>query len=422
MIEAPKLTAYVGVDWADREHAVSLRVNGSSTTETGVLPQTPEALAAWAIGLKARFDGHPVGVCLEQSRGALIYALSQYPWLVLYPINPKSLARYRESLYPSRAKSDPTDATLLADFLAKHKEHLRPWYAEDAETRKLRLLLENRETLVDDRTRLSNRLRDALKLYFPQALDWAGPLTHPMSWTFLLKWGTLPELQQARQKDVQNFFSAHHVRRGDQLNGLDDQIRAALPLVTDTALVDTSVLMARSLCQQLQAIQQSIDQHDGAIEALYARHPEKSLFDNLPGAGPVLGPRLVAAFGRNRERYPAATELQQFSGIAPVVEASGKRAWTHWRWAAPAFLRQTFHEFAAHSIPQCAWAKAFYELQRQRGKSHQTAVRSLAFKWIRILYRCWQDQVPYDENRYVQQLQARGSPLAKILMLQPIEV
>lgn len=410
-----KLAAFVGIDWADTEHTVCLRMEGRAEAETSVLPQKPEALAAWAAGLKERFGHRLIGVCLEQSRGALIYALSQYPWLVLYPINPKSLAKYRESLYPSRAKSDPADAVLLADFLSKHLERLRPWRAEDVETRKLRLLLENREKLVDDRTRLCNRLRAELKLYFPQALEWGGELTKPMSWAFLLKWSTLPDLQRVSKKKLLDFFYANHVRRGDQIDGLYDQVQAAKALITDAALVDTSVLMVRSLCQQLQALQTYIDRHDAEIEALYANHPEKSLFDNLPGAGNVMGPRLAAAFGRDRQRYDDAGEVQKISGIAPVVEASGKMTWTHWRWAAPSFLRQTFHEFAALSIPRCPWAKAFYNLQRQRGKGHHAAVRSLAFKWIRILYRCWKDNVPYDENRYVQQLIAHGSPLLKVL-------
>jgi transposase len=421
MNEVITLAAFIGIDWADTEHTVCLRIPGSSEMETLVLSQEPEALAEWAVGLKARFGDRPVGLCLEQSRGALIYALSQYPWLVLYPINPKSLAKYRESLYPSRAKSDPADAVLLCEFLIKHQDRLRPWRAEDADTRQLRLLLENRETLVDDRTRLSNRLRDALKLYFPQVLEWGGPLTKPMSWDFLLKWNTLPEIQKVNKKKLLNFFYAHQVRRGDQINGLYERVQSAQALVTDRALVDPSVIMVRSLCRQLQAIQASIDQYDREIETRYARHPEKGLFEHLPGAGKVIGPRLVAAFGRDRQKYEDAGEIQKMSGMAPVVEASGKSAWTHWRWAAPAFLRQTFHEFAAHSIPRCAWAKAFYDLQRQRGKGHHAAVRSLAFKWIRILYRCWKNNVPYDENRYVQQLHVHGSPLLKFLTQIPLE-
>lgn len=415
------LVAWVGIDWAEQEHAVCLQAGEGTAIELSRLPQKAEALAEWALGLKQRWEGGLIGVCLEQSRGPLIYALSQYPWLVLYPINPLSLARYRESLYPSRSKNDPTDAKLLCEFLRKHQDHLRAWRAEDAQTRKLRLLLENRETLVDDRTRLSLRLRGVLQVYFPQALEWAGPFTKPLCWAFLLKWPNLKQLQKVRKKEWLNFFYAHQVRRGDQIGDAYEQMRTAAPLITDEALVDTSEMMARSLCRQLQNLQEAIDQHDQHIQTLYDSHPNKLIFGNTPGAGKVLGPSLAVAFGRDPQRYTDAQQIQQMSGIAPVVEQSGKGSWTHWRWAAPPFLRQTFHEFAAHSIVKSRWAKAYYQLQIRRGKSRQAAIRSLAFKWIRILFRCWQDQVPYNEDRYIQSLRQRGSPLIALLTPQSQE-
>ena len=113
--------------------------------------------------------------------------------------------------------------------------------------------------------------------------------------------------------------------------------------------------------------------------------------------------------------------MQTYSGIAPVIKRSGKQCWTHWRWNCPKFLRQTFHEFAKNSIPQSAWAKAYYELQKQRGKGHNAAIRALAFKWIRILHRCWKERRPYDENQYLQALKQHGSALWELIAQQPKE-
>jgi hypothetical protein len=119
----------------------------------------------------------------------------------------------------------------------------------------------------------------------------------------------------------------------------------------------------------------------------------------------------LAAFGEQRERYARADEIQKYAGIAPVTERSGNKSWVHWRLQCPKFLRQTFVEWAALSIPHCYWAKAYYEQQRARGSSHQAALRALAFKWIRIVYRCWQDRTAYDEATYLNALKRRGSPL-----------
>ena len=124
-----------------------------------------------------------------------------------------------------------------------------------------------------------------------------------------------------------------------------------------------------------------------------------------------MAPRLLAAFGSQRERYQDAGEVQTLSGIAPVIESSGKVRWVHFRFACPKFIRQTFHEFAGHSIAKSEWARAYYQLQLRRGKKHHAAVRALAFKWIRILFRCWKDRVAYDERIYLAALAKRNSPL-----------
>jgi transposase len=112
-------------------------------------------------------------------------------------------------------------------------------------------------------------------------------------------------------------------------------------------------------------------------------------------------------------RLTDAAAFQKYVGIAPVTERSGNKHWVHWRWACPTFLRQTFVEWVASSIPHSFWARAFYESHKAKGASHNATIRALAFKWIRILFRCWVDRTPYDESRYLSALQKRHSPLLK---------
>jgi len=169
--------------------------------------------------------------------------------------------------------------------------------------------------------------------------------------------------------------------------------------------------MAQSLIAQLRVIIEAIEHFDHAIAEQAQSHPDFSLFDALPGAGPILTPRLLVAFGEQRERYGSAAEVQTYAGIAPVMERSGKQSWVHWRCQCPKFLRQTFVEWATVSIRFSFWARIYYEQQRDKGASHQAAVRALAFKWIRIVFRCWQNRIPYNESTYLAALQRQGSPL-----------
>ena len=152
---------------------------------------------------------------------------------------------------------------------------------------------------------------------------------------------------------------------------------------------------------------------DHQIAGLCPQLPDYDLFRRLPGAGPALAPRLLVAFGERRERFPNAAALQKYAGVAPVTERSGNKSWVHWRYGCSKFLRQTFVEWAAQTIPRSFWAKAYYDSCRARGTRHQAALRALAFKWIRILYRCWVTRTPYDESRYLMALRKRSAPLLK---------
>jgi transposase len=407
----PKFAAFVGIDWADRQHFWACQTPGSRPIEQGVLPQTPEAVEEWVMELHQRFGGAPVAIALEQSRGALIFLLAKYPHLVLYPVHPTSLANYRKSFRPSGAKSDPSDALLVLDMLVHHRDRLRRLSPDTVETRTLQLLVEQRRKLVNDRTRFTNRLTSQLKLYFPQILEWFDAIYSPLVGDLLERWPTLQELQKAKPATLRRFLTQHNCRGQEKIDQRLEQIRHAVPATSDGALLTSGRSAVRALVALLRALREAIAAHDEQIEQLARCHPDFAIFASLPGAGPVLVPRLIAALGTHRDRYRSAHEIQCYSGIAPVKESSGQQEWVHWRWACPKFVRQTFHEWAGHSIGFSEWARTYYDRQRNQNKTHHAVVRALAFKWIRILFRCWQNRTPYDEALYLNALRRRQSPL-----------
>ena len=277
--------------------------------------------------------------------------------------------------------------------------------------RTLEQLVEQRRVLGDDQTRITNRLTDALKQYFPQPLQWFENKNTRVFCDFLCRWPTLKAVQLARRSTLQRFFSEHHVHYRDVVERRILAIQKATPLTTDEGVVAPNALLVRALVVQLRAALEATEMFNQAIAKRAPAHPDFAIFDSFPAAGPVFAPRLLAAFGEQRERYADAAEAQKYSGIAPVTKRSGNSTWVHWRWKCPTFLRQTLVEWAAMTIPRSFWARAYYEQQRRKGNSHHAAVRALAFKWLRILYRCWHDRTPYDEAAYLRALQKRGSPL-----------
>ena len=413
----PEYAAHVGLDWADRAHQICLRAVNSSRDEQTEIRNTPEALHGWANALRTRFPGGKIAVAVEQSRGPVIYALSMHEHLELFPLNPAIAAKYREAAKAaSGTKNDPLDASLQCELVRVHRDWLRPLAPLPTETRELVLLVEARRMLVEQRTALSHQLKAALKGYYPQALTLVNDdLGTALAWAFLRRWPTLAAVQRARPQSLRDFYHTHHVRSAERIEACVKAARAATALTNDAAVLATQPVLVAALVAQLQALQPSIDDYDARIAACFARQPDAALFASFPGAGTQLAPRLAAAFGSDRSRYESVQELQQYSGIAPVQESSGQKSVTHWRWHCPKFLRQTFHEIARCSIRKSSWARAYYQLQLDRGKTQQQAFRALAYKWQRVMFRCWQDRKPYDEAFYLAALRKRGSPLVPFI-------
>src|ERR1043166_85561 len=270
--------ALVAIDWADQKHAISLYDQSTGAREQTSVPHTPAALREWALGLRARFAAQPIAVCLEQSRGPLIYFLLQYDCFILYPIDPATLAKYRQAFSTAGGKDDPSDADYLLDLLQHHRDRLRIWRPDDEKTRTLSLLMEQRRRLVNDRTRLSNRLTALLKGYFPQVLDWFEDIRTQLVCDFLARWPQLLLLQRARPNTINQFLRSHHSTSKATNARRLAEIKSAVPLTSDAAVMSASVINVKVLVAQMKTVITAIAEYDRHIEALCQTHADYQLF------------------------------------------------------------------------------------------------------------------------------------------------
>ena len=407
----PRPMAWVGLDWGDKEHAFVL-CDDSGRCEKGKLEHGAEHLHHWLQGIGQRYGGRPVALAIEASRGAVIHGLLEYAWLIIYPVNPVTSARYRSAFKPSGAKDDLPDAEVLLELVRFHANKLRALATQDPNTIKLAGLVEARRHLVDRRTAVLNELMALLKSYYPQALDLLNNLNSELAVAFLRRWPDLISLKAARPATIRRFYYQHQVRSSKLLEERLARIGRAVALTTDEARVSVARLKLSCLLEQLELFRKQVACFEAEIKTAFVAHENAALFRDLPGAGPQLAPRLCVAFGTLRPLYPDPASLQKFAGLAPVIEKSGSQSWTHWRWGAPKFLRQTFVEWAGQTIRYSAWARIYYQRMLQKGKKHAVILRALAFKWVRILWKCWQTQTCYDETRYLRELHRRKSPNA----------
>jgi len=416
-----KFAAYIGLDWEQEEHAICIMSAAGGPVRHGELKHDPEAIANWVAELREQFGGRPVAICVELSRGPLVYALMQYDFLILYPINPKQLSDFRAALYPSGSKNDPNDAELLARFLRDNGDKVRPKRPDDAVTRGLRLMTEQRRRWVEDRVARTNELQQRLKESYVLALEFSGTKLWSESFLALLeRFPSQRELQRASPRQLEQWLpkrrrAAEDAPAEEILRERIAALRKAKPLTSDKAVLEHARLAVVNLVVMIRTLNCAIAECEAKIAELFAEHPDAALFASFPGAGETLAPRLAAAYGSDRDKFQRPEEMQQFSGIAPVTKASGKTTTVHMRWACPKFLRQTFHEFALRSANYSRWAQAYVAMRKACGHRYHEIIRGLAFKWQRILYRCWKSHEHYDEDRYLKRLQATGSKLISFL-------
>lgn len=408
--------ALIGIDWADTKHDICEHPNHTEKYHYCIIKGKPEALHNWAMSLKKRYPNQQIAVACELKKGPLIYALAKYNHLTLFTINPSSVANYRKAFTPSNAKDDPSDALIQVEILKLHMEKLTVIEPESAAMRSLAQLVEYRRSLVQDSVNLSNKITATLKNYYPQALEWFKEKDTFIFCDFISKWPSLTKVKRAKKQTLLDFFTSHNSHYAQVNEARILSIKSAMPLTEDIGVIEPNQLLVEVLIAQYRVLLKGIESLDKAIKLGYKAHDDKVIFDSFPGAGPQLSPRLLVAFGSNRSRYKDASELQKYAGIAPVIERSGKKMWTHWRYSCPTFLRQTFVEWAGFSIRYSFWAKAYYEQQKSKGKPHNSIIRSLAFKWIRIIFRCWKTHTVYDESKYLEALKRRGSPLLTFAM------
>lgn len=407
------LTHYGAVDWA-RGHDDLCVVDAAGAIVLELrIEDTPEA---WA-DLRQRLaqikaaDGSPavVGFAIETSAGPAVERLLEAQWTV-FPLNPKAAERYRDRKAPSGSKNDRLDAFCFADALRTDGRAWRPLRPADPLTHELRLLCRDEIALIAQRTALVNALRAALNEYYPTALSAFDDWTAPGPWEFLIAFPTPHHLASAGKRKWEKFLHAHKLYRPEtSAKRLELFAQAQKSASPNPAVTAAKSLLAVTLAKQLRTLEGQLEEYRARINELFGRHPDRDLFGSLPGAGEKLAPRLLSELGADRQVFQDPQALQCYAGAAPVTQQSGRTCRVFIRRACNTTLRATVHLWADCSRAKCPWAQAYYHQKRQQGMRHAAALRCLAMRWLKILWKMWTDRTPYDGERHLQDQVKHGS-------------
>jgi transposase len=391
---------YIGVDWADAEHAVWVEDDTGAKVLSRALAHTAEAFAEWGRWLdERRAEGIELWAAIERPEGRVVDFLLDHG-VVVFPVNPKALDRARDRFRMSGAKSDPFDARVAAGFLRTDHAHLQPLRPSSEAAQELKGLTRDYARQVRQQTRLLNQLTITLKEYYPRALEVCADLKSHWARAFLRAYPTPAAVAALTERRWQRWARAQRLsaeRAGERWGVLP---RPQMPVPEHVVRVKSRLLGA--LLTQLEVTREVVEAYRQAIEDFFAGLPAAKWAASLPGgrSGTTV-PTLWAELGDAPGRWQSVQHLQGHAGAVPVTEQSGKARVVKFRFACNTHLRYAVHHLAFLSLRTSEWARVYYERHRRRGHSHHHALRALGAKWLKILFAMWTRQLPYDEEHHL---------------------
>jgi len=384
--------AFVGFDWAGDHHDVLVVDRLGKVVEDFRFEDTAAGWKRFEEKLSRYADP---AIAIETCTGAEVERLLEAGYAV-YPVNPKAAKRYRERKVPCGTKTDRVDAWSLADALRLDGHAWRALKPDDPLTIELRSLCRDEMSLIEQRTAFICQLKAALGEYYPVVLQAFDDWTLPAAWAFVEAFPTSEALAQAGKRRWEKFLHTHKLYRPETCRKRLEMFAHAQEFCGSPATTNAKSMLAVALAGQLRVLQNHLDKFRARIQELFAKHPDHDLFGSLPGAGKKLAPRLLAELGDDRDRFDSCQALQCYAGTAPVSYQSGQVKKVYFRRACHKVLRHTVHLWANLSRTECPWAEAYYQKKRADGQTHACALRCLGQRWLKILWKMWQTQTPYD--------------------------
>lgn len=384
---------FVGLDWAAHTHAVCVIDAAGSvldrfevTHDHDGLAELMRRLARWGCGLR---------IAIERPSGLIVDALVEAGHQV-FPIHPNAVKASRPRYRSHGAKSDASDAYLLADLLRTDGHRWRALAQQSDAIRALRALVRSRDALVCARVAAANQLTSTLQAFWPGAACIFADVASPIGLAFLRRYPSPRSARRLTEAQLQRFCKAQHYsgRRSpaDLLVRLRSAATGCVGARTEQAMADA----VRAQVAVLVPIVTQIADLTRRIEQFMRSLPDGLLMMSFPRAGQVCAAQILAELGDVRERFPSADLLAAEAGAVPVTYQSGKTRSVAFRWACNHRLRQAITCLADNSRHASDWARSIYQAARSRGCDHTHAIRILARAWLRVIWRAWTDRKPYD--------------------------
>lgn len=390
---------FVGIDWAAESHAVCVMDQVGKVVARFTISHSADGIATLVRRLAKYAAAEDIPIAIERPNGRLVDLLLEAGHPIV-PVSPNAIKTWREGEVLSGAKSDAADAEVIAEYLRLRQHRLRVAAPYSDATIAVRTVVRTRTDLVEQRVAATNQLSALLDTHWPGAKAIFADLESPISLAFLTRYPTPASAQHLGEKRLASFLAKQGYSGRRHPGVLLARLREAPAGSTGTAVTTALADAVGALVGVLNALNTAIKNLDRSVVTRLEEHPDGKIFASLPRSGQVNAAQMLAEWGDCRQAYDGPDSIAALAGCTPVTKASGKHKSVHFRWSCNKRFRQAITTFADNSRHQSPWAAHIYNQARATGKDHPHAVRILARAWIRIIWRCWQDGVPYDPAQH----------------------
>jgi transposase len=398
-VALPPAQFFAGLDWAAEIHAVCVMDHAGKIVDRFTVKHSADGIAMLIRRLAKLAEAGDVQVGIERPNGRLVDLLLEAGHPVV-PVSPNAIKAWRDGEVLSGAKSDAGDAAVIAEYLRLRQHRLRVAVPYCDDTRALRTVVRTRTDLVDMRVAATNQLAALLDDHWPGAKVVFADVQSPISLDFLTRYPTPASAAHVGDKRMQAFMTKHKYCGRRSAAALLERLRSAPAGATDPALTEALRDAVLALVAVLKALYTAVRDLDRSTAAHLGEHPDGEIFTSLPRSGQINAAQMLAEWGDCRQAYETPDSVAALAGCTPVTKESGKHRAVHFRWACNKRFRVALTTFADNSRHASPWAAKIYDQARRAGKDHPHAVRVLARAWIRVIWRCWLDGVPYDPAKH----------------------
>ena len=388
---------FAGIDWAAEAHAVCVLDAAGKVVDRFTIAHSAEGLDRLVRRLAGLGDPGDIPVAIERPSGLLVDVLLAAGHPVV-PVSPNAIKTWREGEVLSGAKSDDGDAEVIAEYLRLRSHRLRIATPYSGQTLALRTVVRTRDDLVDLRVAAVNQLAALLDAHWPGGKAIFARLDSPVALEFLTRYPTAASAARLDQAGIADFCAALGYSGKRPAAVLLDRLRSAPAGATGQALTAGVRDAVLALVAVLKAVTGAVKDLDRSTAARLGEHPDGKIFTSLPRSGQINAAQVLAEWGDARPAYEHPDAVAALAGVTPVTKQSGKHRSVEFRWACNKRFRRAITIYADNSRRASPWAASIYNQARAAGKDHPHAVRILARAWIRVIWRCWTNGVPYNPD------------------------